>query len=60
MDMIISIITDAYKLAVNVPVFGIGVLVGAFGYRYLLKKNPTMLQNLVAKVAAEAEKLASK
>ena len=49
----------AWKLVVAVPALGIGAAIGAFGYRYLLKKNPTMLNNLVALAEAELQKVAS-
>jgi hypothetical protein len=57
MDQIFSLIGGAYKLMINVPVFGIGVLIGGFGYRWLLKKNPAMLDKLVTLVKNEATKL---
>jgi hypothetical protein len=59
MDQIFSLIGGAYKLMINVPVFGIGVLIGGFGYRWLLKKNPAMLDKLVTLVKNEATKLES-
>lgn len=59
MDQIFSLIGGAYKLMINVPVFGIGVLIGGFGYRFLLKKNPAMLDKLVTLVKNEATKLES-
>jgi len=58
METILSFIGGAYKLIIDVPIFGIGVLIGGFGYRYLLKKNPALLQKLVSSVAAEAQTLA--
>lgn len=59
MDTIFSLIGGAYKLLIDVPVFGIGVLVGGFGWNFLLKRNPTLLNKLVATVQAEATKLES-
>jgi hypothetical protein len=57
---IVSIVADLWKLAIGVPVFGIGILVGGFGYRYLLKNDPTLLNNLVAKAEAELQAIAVK
>jgi hypothetical protein len=55
MSEIFSFIGGAYRLIIDVPVFGIGILVGGFGYRWLLKSNPTLLSKLVASVEAEAK-----
>lgn len=60
MDTIFSLIGGAYKLLIDVPIFGIGIGVGAFGYNYLLKKNPAMLQKIVTTVVADAQALAAK
>lgn len=59
MDTIFSLIGGAYRLVIDVPVFGIGILIGGFGYRYLLLKNPSLLQKLVSKVEAVVTKAES-
>ncbi len=60
LSTVLSFIGSLYKFIINVPFFGAGILVGAFGYRLLLKKNPAMLQKLVNLVQTEASNLASK
>lgn len=59
MDLV-TIVADLWKLAVAVPMFGIGVAVGAVGYRYLLKNDPTLLNSLVTKAEAELQAVAVK
>jgi hypothetical protein len=53
----LSLIGGVYHLLIAVPILGIGILVGGFGYRWLLQKNPTLLANLVASVGADISTL---
>jgi len=39
-----------WQVAVHAPTLAIGIAIGAYGYRYLLKKNPTALEALVQEV----------
>jgi hypothetical protein len=47
-----SLFGTVYKLLLEFPLLGIGILAGVFGYRYLLLKDPTLLAKLVAKAEA--------
>lgn len=55
----LSLVGYLWKAVVAVPALGVGIAIGAFAYRYLLKKNPTMLNNLVALAEAELQKVAA-
>jgi hypothetical protein len=59
MTELLSLIGGAYRLIIDVPVLGIGILVGGLGYRYLLLKNPALLQKLVDEVASVSQTIAS-
>jgi hypothetical protein len=54
----LSLASELWKAIVAVPAFGVGIAVGAVGYKYLLKKNPVMLNKLVALAEAELQKVA--
>lgn len=47
-----DLMSIAWTVAVHAPVLAIGVAIGAYGYRYLLKKNPAALETLVQEVNA--------
>ncbi len=55
----LSIAADLLHLVITVPVLFVGMLIGVFGYRYLLKKDPTLLASLVAAAHADLQKLAT-
>lgn len=40
----------AWTIASHAPVLAVGVAIGAYGYRYLLKRNPVALEALVQEV----------
>lgn len=56
---IFSIISDVAHLAITIPMFGVGVVVGALGYRYLLKNDPNLLASLVNDANAALQKVAT-
>jgi hypothetical protein len=56
---ITSLLGDLFHLIVTVPVFGVGVITGALVYRLLLKKDPALLNSLIASAYAEVQKLAA-
>lgn len=56
---ITSLLGDLFHLIVTVPVFGVGVVVGALGYRLLLKKDPALLNSLIEAAYTEVQKLAA-
>jgi hypothetical protein len=58
-DTIISTITGLFHLAVDVPVFGIGILIGGGATYWLVKKNPALLQKLLTEAEAVAAKAVS-
>lgn len=53
----ISILGDLAHLVITVPVLAVGIVVGALGYRYLLKKDPTLLSSLVSAAYTDLQKL---
>jgi len=55
----LTVLGDLLHLVITVPILFVGILIGALGYRYLLKKDPQMLANLVAVAHAELQKLAT-
>ena len=55
-----TILSYLWKLVVVAPSLGVGIVIGVVGYRFLLKRNPTMLNKLVALAEAELQKLAEK
>jgi type IV secretory pathway TrbL component len=55
----VTILADLFHLIVTVPVLFVGIVIGALGYRYILKKDPAALANLVAIAHAELQKLAT-
>jgi hypothetical protein len=57
---VLSIAGDVLHLAIAVPMLIVGILIGAIGYRYLLKKDPTLLNSLVTKAQTELKSLAEK
>lgn len=57
---LISLFGSIYHLLLEVPVLGVGILVGAFVYRFLLKKYPSLLQTLVTDVEAAGKTILTK
>lgn len=45
-----DLLSIGWTVAVHAPVLAVGVAIGAYGYRYLLKKNPVALEALVQEV----------
>lgn len=50
-----STLLDFIHLASAAPSLVLGILIGVFGYRYMLKKNPTMLSKLVSIASADVQ-----
>jgi hypothetical protein len=54
---IISVVEGAFRLAVDAPVLAAGIVIGAVGYSFALKRWPTLTANLVAKATDEVQVL---
>lgn len=44
----VSIIGDLLHVVIAAPLLGVGIVIGAIGYRYLLKNEPALLNGLVS------------
>jgi cytochrome bd-type quinol oxidase subunit 1 len=44
----VSIIGDVLHVVIAAPLLGVGIVIGAIGYRYLLKNEPSLLNSLVS------------
>lgn len=44
----VSIIGDLLHVVIAAPLLGVGIVIGALGYRYLLKNEPALLNGLVS------------
>jgi hypothetical protein len=57
LSSILSVAEGAVHLAIDVPVLGLGVVIGAVGAYYVIKKYPTIAASLVSKASTEVQAL---
>lgn len=56
---ILTVAGDVLHLVITVPVLAVGIVIGAFGYRYLLKNDPKLLSGLVTTAYNDLQKIAA-
>jgi len=54
-----SLFGSIYHVLLELPLLGIGILVGGFGYRFLLQKYPSLLSSAITDVGTEISSLTS-
>lgn len=47
-----DLLSIGWTVASHAPVLAVGIVIGGYGYKYLLKKNPVALEALVQEVNA--------
>lgn len=53
--MTLSAILSLAHLLIAVPTLTVGIVIGAYGYGFLLKRYPSLLSSLVQKATAEVQ-----